>query len=73
MPFSLLTAVVLLIDLCAFCIVAFSAAAAQAQADERRSQAGNSPTPTAPANTTKSQTRPGNNSLCVTNCLFLCF
>ncbi|XP_052010505.1 ensconsin-like isoform X5 [Xyrauchen texanus] len=34
------------------------AAAAQAQAEERRSQAGNSPTPAAPASTTKSQTRP---------------
>ncbi|XP_057205037.1 ensconsin isoform X1 [Triplophysa rosa] len=34
------------------------AAAAQAQAEERRSQAGNSPTPTGPASTTKSQTRP---------------
>ncbi|XP_056327995.1 ensconsin isoform X11 [Danio aesculapii] len=34
------------------------AAAAQAQAEERRSQAGNSPTPAAPANTTKSQTKP---------------
>ncbi|KAA0709367.1 Ensconsin Microtubule-associated protein 7 [Triplophysa tibetana] len=34
------------------------AAQAQAQAEERRSQAGNSPTPTGPANTTKSQTRP---------------
>ncbi|XP_077092296.1 uncharacterized protein map7d3 isoform X2 [Siphateles boraxobius] len=34
------------------------AAAAQAQAEERRSQAGNSPTPAAPAITTKSQTKP---------------
>ncbi|XP_048032261.1 ensconsin isoform X19 [Megalobrama amblycephala] len=34
------------------------AAAAQAQAEERRSQAGNSPTPAAPASTSKSQTRP---------------
>ncbi|XP_051514723.1 ensconsin-like isoform X9 [Myxocyprinus asiaticus] len=34
------------------------AAAAQAQAEERRSQAGNSPTPADPASTTKSQTRP---------------
>ncbi|XP_067313750.1 ensconsin isoform X10 [Pseudorasbora parva] len=34
------------------------AAAAQAQAEERRSQAGNSPTPAAPAVTTKSQTKP---------------
>ncbi|XP_051505160.1 ensconsin-like isoform X10 [Myxocyprinus asiaticus] len=34
------------------------AAAAQAQAEERRSQAGNTPTPAAPASTTKSQTRP---------------
>ncbi|XP_073676060.1 uncharacterized protein map7d3 isoform X5 [Garra rufa] len=34
------------------------AAAAQAQAEERRSQAGNSPTPAAPANTVKSQTKP---------------
>ncbi|XP_016413674.1 ensconsin-like isoform X4 [Sinocyclocheilus rhinocerous] len=34
------------------------AAAAQAQAEERRSQAGNSPTPPAPASTMKSQTRP---------------
>ncbi|XP_016148664.1 ensconsin-like isoform X13 [Sinocyclocheilus grahami] len=34
------------------------AAAAQAQAEERRSQAGNSPTPPAPASTIKSQTRP---------------
>ncbi|ROL51742.1 Ensconsin [Anabarilius grahami] len=33
-------------------------AAAQAQAEERRSQAGNSPTPAAPASTSKSQTRP---------------
>ncbi|XP_042626220.1 ensconsin-like isoform X19 [Cyprinus carpio] len=34
------------------------AAAAQAQAEERRNQAGNSPTPAAPASTVKSQTRP---------------
>ncbi|KAI2656827.1 Ensconsin [Labeo rohita] len=34
------------------------AAAAQAQAEERRSQAGNSPTPAAPASTLKSQTKP---------------
>ncbi|XP_043112556.1 ensconsin isoform X2 [Puntigrus tetrazona] len=34
------------------------AAVAQAQAEERRSQAGNSPTPPAPASTVKSQTRP---------------
>ncbi|XP_016423387.1 ensconsin-like [Sinocyclocheilus rhinocerous] len=34
------------------------AAAAQAQAEERRNQAGNSPTPAAPASTMKSQTRP---------------
>ncbi|KAK2891192.1 hypothetical protein Q8A67_013835 [Cirrhinus molitorella] len=34
------------------------AAAAQAQAEERRSQAGNSPTPAAPASTVKSQTKP---------------
>ncbi|XP_058654724.1 ensconsin isoform X14 [Onychostoma macrolepis] len=34
------------------------AAAAQAQAEERRSQAGNSPTPPTPASTMKSQSRP---------------
>uniref|UniRef100_A0A9J8BER3 MAP7 domain containing 3 n=1 Tax=Cyprinus carpio carpio TaxID=630221 RepID=A0A9J8BER3_CYPCA len=34
------------------------AAAAQAQAEERRSQAGNSPTPPAPASTMKSQIKP---------------
>ncbi|XP_059371614.1 ensconsin isoform X11 [Carassius carassius] len=34
------------------------AAAAQAQAEERRIQAGNSPTPPAPASTMKSQTKP---------------
>uniref|UniRef100_A0A672PL47 MAP7 domain containing 3 n=1 Tax=Sinocyclocheilus grahami TaxID=75366 RepID=A0A672PL47_SINGR len=34
------------------------AAVAQAQAEERRNQAGNSPTPAAPASTMKSQTRP---------------
>ncbi|KAL1262139.1 hypothetical protein QQF64_007404, partial [Cirrhinus molitorella] len=33
-------------------------AAAQAQAEERRSQAGSSPTPAAPASTVKSQTKP---------------
>lgn len=49
----------LITDVYAFCLLTFPAAAAQAQAEERRSLAGNSPAPTSTAATTKSHAKPG--------------